>query len=807
MTIAFAPPLARPAAGSRLPVSRPPVRVAAFLAVLLLAVGARAQAPLTLVNDETTVGSLGFTFEDGQELLIEDLTLQIATKAPDDGLLARLVRLVEGDPNVYPFDPIELARDVVRLRRYYTENGFPLADVDYDVVLDTSSNTVDVTFLVAHGPPLLINEVAFAGPGQVEVPTLLASDVRDEWSEFARRIRLRSGQRLTQTARIQLQTEATSWLRNRGYAFANASAESFPDSTGLQADVRVKVNVGPRATFDRIRVLSADTSEVVRSVSGISDNVILRELPFQSGDLFNASQLVEGQREIFGLGLFQLAVVDVDPDQTRSDTTIDVTVRVRRGPARVVNAFGGYFSDGGLTVRGQASHLNFLGGARRLSLGVEARTGIGGIGGRSVSGGPIRDVRLSLTFRQPYVLDRRLSYSFQPSVRDRDDEIEQSRQAEVANTLLFTQGQLHTAALSLAGRYRDLSRGQGLRFLDGALFGLQPRPTIPPSLTATTGVLGADATWGNFDNPLQPRTGFVLRPSASIASGDIGYGRARLAATYLRPLGETMGLAARMTVGTLVPLGADADSTVDYVLLRDQLFYAGGTTDVRGWAAAQLGAKTLSITPPVSGNQILDPAAITSPGDVNYVGIGGRLKASASLQLNLPLPLGPQWGASVFLDGGRVWNPSSVPTQQLLRQTGAPADSTLADLIDREGGLRVAGGAGIQYLTPVGYISFGLGIKLNPSYFDLHQAARVYCGDSIYGEPPAGFSTPVCFSGGTPDPDEAIGYLDARLNGTDFDPEAIPQSDVFGNSILSFLSVLDPLLRRGQFYISIGQTF
>lgn len=806
MTLAFAPPPTRPPAGPclRVSFSAPAARLAALLALLLAAAasapGARAQAPLTLVNDNTTVSSVGFEFEDHQTLLLEDLELQIATQAPPSGPVAFIVGLVSSDPNVYPFDPIEVARDVVRLERFYDESGFPRADVDYDVTLDTSSNTVDVTFLIEEGPPLLIDEVTFAGPGQVEVPTLLAPELRDDWAEYARRIRLRSGQRLSRAGRVRLQTETTAWLRNRGYAFANASAESFPDSTGLEADVRVKVNVGPRATFGDIRVLGADSSA---TVPGIPDGVILRELPFESGDLFDASALEEGQREIFGLGVFQLAVVDIASGQARSDTTVDVTVRVRRGPARVLNGFLGYFSDGGVTVRGQASHLNLLGGAQRLSVGAEARTGIGGIGGGSISGGPIRDYRATVTFRQPYVLDRRLSYSFQPSVRDRDDEIERSLQGEVANTLLFTEDQIRTAALSLTGRYRDLSRGQGVRFVDGGFFELTPRPTIPNSLTATTGVLGTDITWGRLDDPLQPREGFVLRPSASVAGGDVSYARARLAATVLRPVGEAMGLSGRLTVGTLVPLGGtDADDTSDYVLLRDQLFYAGGTTDVRGWAAARLGPKTLTVTPPASGSETSDPVAITSPGDVNYVGIGGRIKASGSVQLNLPLPLGPQWGASVFVDGGQVWDPSTVPSQALLRQTGAPADSTLARLIEDEGGLKVAVGAGIQYLTPVGYVSFGLGVKVNPSYFDLRQPARVYCGDSIYDA-----DAPQCFSGAVPGPDEAIGYLDARLNGTDFDPEAIPVTDVFGDSFLSVLSFLDPLLRRGQFYISIGQTF
>ena len=456
----------------------------------------------------------------------------------------------------------------------------------------------------------------------------------------------------------------------------------------------------------------------------------------------------------------------------------------------MLGGFLGYFSEGGVTVRGQASHLNAFGGARTLALGGEARTGIGGLDGQSVTGGPVRDLRLAITFRQPYVLDRRLSYTLQPSYRDREDEIEQSLQYELASTFLFTQSQLRTAALAVSGRYRDLGRGQGLRIVDGNLLGLDPTPAIPTALTATTGGLGLDVTWGRLDDPLTPRSGFVLRPSASAAGGDVSYGRGRIAATALRPVGLRAGLVGRVTAGALGPLGAtDADSAGTYVLLRDQLFYAGGTADVRGWSATRLGPKTISVTPPTAGDETFDPADVTSPGDVNYVGIGGRAKASASVQLNLPLPLGPQWGAHVFLDGGRVFAPSDVPTEALLRATGAPADSTLADLIDAEDAFRFGTGAGIQYLTPVGFVSFGLGVKLNPSYFDLRQAARVYCGDSIYDD------EPTCFGGAEvddPGSGAALGYLDARLNGADFEPDDIEARQIFG---------------RIQFYVSIGQTF
>ena len=756
-----------------------PLRPALLLAAALaLAVPAEAQAPLTLVNDSTTVRSVSFEFADTQTLLVADLELQIATTAPP-GFIAGFFTSDEGP---HPLLPVEVAKDAVRLTQYYEASGFPQASVDYAVELDTTENRAAVTFEITEGPALRVGEVTFAGPGQAPVAPELVPEIREDWEGFTERPAVRPGDRIDALALIQLRSQTVAWLRNRGYAWADAGAEQFVDSTGLRADVRVKVNTGPRVRVREVRVEGAESP---------SERVVTREIPVRPGSVFDASALAEGQREIFALGLFQLALVEVAPEAVRGDTLVDVLVRLRRGPARIVNAFGGYYSDGGLTVRGSVTHRNAFGGARQVSLDLEARTGIGGVGGRSVSGGPVTDYRASLAFRQPYVLDRRLSYSLQPSYRVRDDEIESSSQVEVANTLLLTLAPLKTAALSVTGRRRDLSRGLGIRLLDAGQFALPPGPFLPDSLTSTTGVVGLDGTYGTLDDPLQPRRGFVLRPSLAVAGGDVAYARARLAGSLTVPVTRRVGVVARATVGGLRPLGGTTDEDVgDYILLRDQLFYAGGTNDVRGWAAARLGPKTFSVTPPTeTPGQIPDPSRITSPRDVNYVGVGGRLKGSGSVQLNLPLPFGPQWGAVAFVDAGGVFSPALAATAGLVRAGGAPADSVLADLLENEGGIRFGTGAGIQYLTPVGFVSFAIGVKVNPSYFDERDAALVYCGSSIYAD------DPTCFGGAeidNPGPDAARGYIDARLNGSTFDPEAIEPGSV---------------LSRIQFHLSIGQTF
>ena len=754
------------------------------LAALVAAAPARAQVPLTLVDNRTTVSSVEFEFVDGQTLLVPNLELQIATLAPP-GFFARV--LSGGDSGVYPFDPVTVAKDAVRLTRYYETSGFPRASVDYRVALDTTDNAVDVTFVIDEGPPLVVDAVTFAGPGQSDVAAALAPEVREGWAQLTRRTDVQPGDRLDGAALVRLRAQAVGFLRDRGYAWADAGVEQFPDSTGLAADVRVKVNVGPRVRIGRV---------VVEGDSSLSRSVVTREVPVGPGDLFDASALAEGQRQLFSLGLFQLAVVDVAPTAVRGDTLVDVLVRVRRGPSRVASVFGGYFSDGGVTGRASLTHRNLFGGARQLSLDLEGRTGIGGIGNRSVTGNAITDYRASVTFRQPYVFDRRLSYSLRPSYRIRDDEIESSATVEVANTLLYTVGPLRTVSLTVAGRQRDLSRGLGIRVLDAGRFALPPGPFLPDALQSTTGGVGLDVVYGRLDDPLQPTRGFVVRPSLAVAGGDVGFARGQLTASYTVPVRRRVGLVARAAVGALRTLGATTTAAVgDYILLRDQLFYAGGTADVRGWASARLGPKTFSVTPPVdTPGEVPDQSRITSARDVNYVGIGGEAKASASVQLNLPLPLGPQWGAVAFVDAGQVFSPALAATAGLIRAGGTPADETLAALLEDEGGVRVGAGGGIQYLTPVGYVSFAAGVKVNPSYLDVRDAALVYCGSSIFAE------DPTCFGGDeidVPGSEDVRGYIDARLNGSDFDPRAIEERG----------GPFAKVFRRLQFHISIGQTF
>lgn len=765
-----------------MPLFRPAAVLALVLAFATAAVAQEEGAPLVLVNGDTEVRSLGFEAVDGSLTLDPAaLELQIATSAPSFCETAFLRCFGLGQPKPHPFNPIELQKDVVRLERYYERNGFPRALVDYAVELDTSRNDTRVTFQIAEGPPLVLEQVEFGKPGATPIADRLAPDLREDWNGFARSLVLEEGQRLTEFSLIELQNRARQWLRRRGYARADVGYESFLDSTGLAATVRLKVLPGPRTVYDEVRIERVDSL----GQAAISDAVILREMPFRIGDTFDAQDLAVGQRELFALGVFQLATVDVLPESPPYDSTATVVIRVREAPLKVVRGFGGYFTEGGITLRSEATHRNAFGGARQATLAAEARTGI--LDQSSVADG-LYDYRASLALRQPYMFSRALSFTVTPAARRRNDEIERAESVSLTNTLLYTRKPLQTAGLaaSVQARRVDAFRSGASGFLDLG--------SVTEELAVTTSAVGLDVTAGFVDDPIQPRRGVLLRPSARVSVpglSDFDYNRGALSVTGFYPLGERAGITAKASGGVFSTRGdTDLADPATYILLRDQYFYAGGANDVRGWAVTQLGPKLINFR--MEEIQLEDGTRDSVTTVTGYVGLGGRAKAAGSLQLNLPFLLGPQWGSSLFLDAGIV-SPATDP--ELDGAFGvSPATEAFEDILADEGGLRYSAGAGIQYLTPVGFIGVAVGLKLNPSYLDLRDPETLLCG-------PEALRTPIAGGGGALECD--AGFRQAAANGESFDFESVETPS------LSFLGLFDLGVpaRVFQLQFTFGQSF
>lgn len=656
------------------------VVIALFLLTCISIQPAAGQSRLRLVNNQTKVSKISFKFVDHQSFEESRLKAQIATAEP--GFFSRLqdfLPLLDGKE--YPFSPVELQKDVVRLQHFYNRNGFLHPEIDYLASqLDTTSNEIHVIFTIEEGPPVIIQDVGFFGVNGEYAFYQFEPGQRELWIKFRDNTTVRTGDRYSEFDRIRIRDEVQAWLNDRGYAFARVEAEAEIDSLRNTADLAFTVDPGPLAYFGDITVEGNNL---------VDSNVIIRELPFKRGDLFSNRKLSKAQQELFALSLFRVALTSI-PEQPR-DSTVDVLIRVRETRPRYVTAETGYGREQGVQLQGEWTHRNFLGGARTLSLNAWVHPGYFA---RTIEGAlPIQLYRGTVVLRQPYLFSTNLSGSVAPFVEYQRSSLGvASREIGLNTSVLYQIFPFRT--VSIQHTYSRV---------------LQRTPPSEANIDTERdpfdkSVLSASAILGKVDDFLNPTEGFLVLPFAEAAGAVLGsaidYIKVGTQVTGYLPLTERIQVAGRFFGGRIWLQGMSRDAflgkvpRLDSLLFENRfdpiLFYLGGPDDLRGWNRDLAGEK-IAVRVPVTN-------------DTTYEALGGLNKIAANIELRMPFPgLGPSWRSAVFLDGGVVGDP--------------PFSFNEAPL---------GAGLGIRYRTPVGYIRIDLAYKLRASFADLRSPEVVY---------------------------------------------------------------------------------
>jgi outer membrane protein insertion porin family len=684
-----------------------PIDRLTFAAVLLAGTASGSplggQDPLTGVGTDTEVRSIEFRFIGAHTLEQDQLRQQIALT--ERGSLVWLRNALGWLPLIssvgkHPFDPLTLQRDVVRLRHYFERNGFPDAEIDYDVRYDAESDLVSIEFLVREGPPLLLASVEFVGVDSAAVS--LPTELQPGWQEFIQRQQDR-GERFSEDLRRALADSTIRWLRNRGYPFSAAGTAVQVDTAANRASLTVRVQPGLRA---RIRTIEVRGNETVRAED------LIRQLPIEPGDWYRADRLEQGRQRLMQLDLIRLALFNV-PQESARDSTVAVRLQVTENPPRLIRGQFGVASGGGISGQGDWIHRSFMGGLRTLAIGGAAQTGL-----VSLESPPQEQYRLAVTAFQPYVGDRRLSLGGGPFVEYRNDLRDRSWRVGFESALVFASGPLRSVALGYTISHRRI-----LSY--GFANELEPIEYLPllglagPDAVGTLrnrfdrSVLSLDASWGRLDRFANPRKGYVIRPRLQVTTPFLTsneYLLLELAATGFLPFSDRVGVTLRASGGRIYPLGGTAERTADgpfvsLLRLRDATFTAGGTRDVRGWGSQLLGPKLPKV-------ELESAGGTTTAVAEGYAPIGGLARTMASAELHLPVPgFSDKWQSFLFLDGARVWTPDSRFRPDL---GGLVQDRFF-----------LGAGGGVGYETVVGAIQVALGYKLNPSALDLRDPNEV----------------------------------------------------------------------------------
>ena len=432
------------------------------------------------------------------------------------------------------------------------------------------------------------------------------------------------------------------------------------------------------------------------------------------GDWYDAGELERGRQQLVQLDLVRLALVDV-PRDSADDSSVVVRLDVTENPPRLVRGEVGLASGGGLSGEVDWTHRSFLGGLRTFTASASAQTGA-----LSFETPAQQLYRVALTVFQPYVGDRRLSAAAGPFAEYRNDLVDRSRAVGFESSLAYAAGPLGSISLGYSISHRrilDYGFGNDLDPIEYLpLLGLAAPDAAGRLGTARNrSAVSLQGSYGRLDKIANPRRGYVLRPRIEItAPGGFNTSEYLLldfGGTAFLPLTSRVGFTVRVGAGRIYPFGrslrqrGEESPFVSLLRLRDVLFTAGGTRDVRGWGSQLVGPKLPAVS-------LVSQAGQTQTIAERYSPVGGLARLLGSAEVQLPLPgFGDAWQTFLFFDSGRVWTPDS-------RFALNAGELDQADYF-------ASVGAGIGYETVVGAIEFAVGYKLNPSALDLRSPQGV----------------------------------------------------------------------------------
>ena len=506
-----------------------------------------------------------------------------------------------------PVRDADLAEDERALTRAAEDAGHAAARVR---VTAEGDGPVPVVFEVEAGPRTRVASVEVVAPPA---------------EGAARELRLRAGEPYRVRDVAADRSALVSAWRNAGFLAAEVAPEVTLSEDAAEVRVRLVVTPGPRTLVDRVVVAGLDQTR---------EAVVRREISVREGGPLGAEDVLETQRRLAALGLFEaVTVLELAGESPQRRTLV---IRVDEGPRTSVSYGLGYGARDLLRGSVEVTRRNLFGMDRRLS------------GFARVS---FRGSRLLASYREPWLFGRRQEL-FVTAFRDEEDRdpFDYERYGVSVQTARALSPRWNLALRETYQEIRTYNVVEDCLALD--------RQFCPATVSGPSASLLGDSR----DDPLDPRRGFYFLADAQLSLAALGGDR--LATGFLQAAAyET--LAPRVVLAVSGRLGLGRTFGEEPLLLPPpERFFAGGDYSLRGFGVDEVR--------PQGGN--------------------GLLIGSAELRVDVR----GRFSAAAFTDAGNVYRLASDITLSDLRYTagvGVRYRSALGPLradwgfkLDRRGG-------------------------------------------------------------------------------------------------------------------------
>jgi len=310
--------------------------------VTVIPVGESSVSVVFDVNKGEKIKIKKINFIGAKKLDKGDLEMDLANKEADFmGWLPFL------DDGVAVVDQLEY--DAYRVKDVYMKHGYLDAYVSKPLMrVDFGSYKAEIDYQVAEGDQYRVGEVSVAQDMDGLDSETLLSNLSLKKGKIFNIKKMRKDMKKLQEA-----------AGNRGYAYARVLPQMHKNPEEKTIDIQYVIRPGVPVVINDVLISGNNATK---------DRVIRRYLYLAPGDTFNATDLKDSKNALGRTGFFES--VDIQP-QRISEDKINLLVKVKEAPTGTISVGGGYGSYEGLMFNASVSDKNFLGTGISASAGFE----------------------------------------------------------------------------------------------------------------------------------------------------------------------------------------------------------------------------------------------------------------------------------------------------------------------------------------------------------------------------------------------------------------------------------------------------
>jgi outer membrane protein insertion porin family len=514
---------------------------------------------------------------------------------------------------VFRKDPFRYSEEIIksdinRLVRFYQRDGFLHVKVQKpELEINSEKNKLDMRIKIHEGEPVLVENVNFFfekdSAAKRDTTLFPQQNVEEDLNEIVERaspsLKMKQGERFRDQDAKTDQQKLIEIFNNFGYPYAEVFRELKIQENDSTVDIHWYIENGPKCVFGETEVSGGDR---------ISTSLILKNIAFQEGQIFERRLIDKSQQQLYALGVLQIVSVKayLTPEK---NPVIPITVQLQEAPRFTTKAGVGYGSEEKLRLSSDSRLLGLLGGARQLNLFLKH------------SG--LEPYNVDLQFAQPALIIPKSVLSLNLFARKETEPAYTISRKGGSATLVYPL--IRNLSGSVSYVYEDVKQDSGSISSQTSAI---DESDFQDFYNKSSVILGL-----KFDNskPLfYPSQGysaaFTFKVSGVGFQNTFNYFKLLLDLRHYQGT-STSVIAYRLKIGGII--GYDNN---DYIPVEDR-FYSGGSSSVRGWGRHLLG-----------------------PLDSEGIPIGGNSLLEVSVEPRFPIY--KSFSGVFFFDAGNVWQES-----------------------------------------------------------------------------------------------------------------------------------------------------